>query len=28
VAFWRDVPENVFASEITDVPNWFAKAIQ
>jgi hypothetical protein len=27
VAFWRDVPENVFASQTTDVPDWFEKAI-
>ena len=27
VAFWRDVPENVIESQITDVPDWFGKAI-
>lgn len=27
VAFWHDVPENVVASQITDVPDWFEKAI-
>jgi len=27
VAFWRDVPENVIGSAITDPPEWFAKAI-
>jgi hypothetical protein len=26
VAFWRDVPQNVLASQVTDVPDWFAKA--
>ena len=28
VAFWRDVPQNVFASQVTDVPDWFGKAIK
>jgi hypothetical protein len=27
VAFWRAVPENIFESQITDVPDWFGKAI-
>lgn len=27
VAFWNEVPENVFASQINDVPEWFEKAI-
>lgn len=27
VAFWRDVPENVFDSQIAEVPDWFGKAI-
>ena len=27
VAFWHDVPENVFASQTTAVPDWFEKAI-
>ncbi|WP_374309183.1 hypothetical protein [Methylocella sp.] len=27
LAFWRDVPENVFDSQMTDVPDWFGKAI-
>ncbi len=27
VAFWREVPENVFESEVQDVPDWFGKAI-
>lgn len=27
VAFWRDVPENVFSSQVTDVPGWLYKAI-
>jgi hypothetical protein len=26
-AFWRDVPENDFDSQITEVPDWFGKAI-
>jgi len=26
-AFWRDVPENVVASQLIDVPDWFRKAI-
>jgi hypothetical protein len=28
VAFWQAVPENIFESKITDVPDWFGKAIQ
>jgi len=27
LAFWRDVPENVFESEVTDVPDWLGKAL-
>ncbi|MGM0561700.1 MAG: hypothetical protein ACQETX_11605 [Pseudomonadota bacterium] len=27
VAFWKDVPENVFDSQITEPPDWFEKAI-
>lgn len=27
LAFWRDVPENVVESKMTDVPDWFGKAI-
>ncbi|VWD65303.1 hypothetical protein [Burkholderia contaminans] len=27
VAFWRDVPETVVESQLTDVPDWFGKAI-
>jgi hypothetical protein len=27
LAFWRDVPENVDDSQLTDVPEWFGKAI-
>jgi hypothetical protein len=27
LAFWRDVPENVLDSQMTDVPDWFGKAI-
>lgn len=27
LAFWRDVPENVVESKMTDVPDWFRKAI-
>lgn len=27
LAFWRDVPENVYGSEVTDVPDWFGKAL-
>ncbi|MFW7357813.1 MAG: hypothetical protein ACODTL_17875 [Brucella sp.] len=27
LAFWRDVPENIFDSQLTDVPDWFEKAI-
>ena len=26
-AFWQDVPENVFDSQITDMPDWFGNAI-
>ncbi len=28
VAFWKDVPENVYNLQITDVPDWLEKAIQ
>jgi hypothetical protein len=28
LAFWNDVPENVFDSQVTNVPDWFGKAIQ
>lgn len=28
LAFWSDVPENVFESQLTDVPEWFGRAIQ
>lgn len=27
LAFWRDVPENVFDSQMTEVPDWFGRAI-
>lgn len=27
-AFWRDVPDKVVESQITDVPDWFGKAIE
>jgi len=27
VAFWRDVPENVVNTQVTEVPDWFGKAI-
>lgn len=27
LAFWRGVPENIFESQIIDVPDWFGKAI-
>lgn len=27
-AFWRDVPEKVVESQVTDVPDWFGKAIE
>ncbi len=27
LAFWRDVPENVVDSQLTDVPDWLGKAI-
>jgi hypothetical protein len=27
LAFWRDVPEKVLDSQMTDVPDWFGKAI-
>lgn len=27
LAFWRDVPENVFDSQITNMPQWFENAI-
>lgn len=26
--FWRDVPENIFDSQITDPPSWLIKAIE
>jgi hypothetical protein len=26
-AFWKDIPERVFESNVTDVPDWFGKAI-
>lgn len=26
VAFWRAMPERIFASQITSVPDWFEKA--
>jgi len=28
LAFWRDVPENVVDSQVTEVPDWFGNAIQ
>lgn len=28
VAFWRDVPENVTDTQVTEVPDWFGKAVQ
>lgn len=28
LAFWRDVPNNVFESQITNVPQWFENAIK
>lgn len=28
LAFWQDVPENVFASQITDIPKWLESALQ
>lgn len=28
LAFWRDVPENVVDSQVTDVPEWFGRAIR
>lgn len=28
LAFWHDVPENVVESQVTNVPDWFSKAIQ
>lgn len=28
LAFWRDVPNNVFVSQITNVPQWFENAIK
>ncbi|WP_171003791.1 hypothetical protein [Sphingopyxis sp. L1A2A] len=28
VAFWHDVPENTFASQIGDLPKWLEKAIE
>ncbi|WP_439684239.1 HEPN AbiU2-like domain-containing protein [Cupriavidus oxalaticus] len=27
LAFWRDVPDNVVDSHLTDMPDWFGKAI-
>lgn len=27
VSFWRDVPENIFASQVTSVPDWFGNAL-
>lgn len=27
LAFWRDVPDNVVYSQLTDVPDWFGKVI-
>ncbi|MBK8770294.1 MAG: hypothetical protein K2X00_18360 [Nitrospiraceae bacterium] len=27
VLFWQGVPENIFESEVKDVPDWFGKAI-
>lgn len=27
LAFWRDVPENVADSQLTEVPDWFGNAI-
>jgi hypothetical protein len=27
VAFWHAVPENIFESQVNDVPDWFGKAI-
>lgn len=27
LAFWRDIPENVLDSQMSDVPDWFGKAI-
>ncbi|AUL42486.1 hypothetical protein FYA99_14645 [Bordetella parapertussis] len=26
--FWRDVPENVFSTQVTDVPQWFENAMK
>jgi hypothetical protein len=28
LTFWREVPESVLASQVTDLPDWFDKAIQ
>ena len=28
IQFWKDVPENVFDSQITDPPDWIRKAIE
>lgn len=28
IQFWKDVPEDVFCSQITDPPNWIIKAIE
>lgn len=27
LAFWKDVPENILDSQLTDVPDWFEKAL-
>lgn len=27
IAFWQDVPENTFQSQITSIPSWLSKAI-
>ena len=27
ISFWQGVPENIFESEVKDVPDWFGKAI-
>ncbi|MCI2808934.1 hypothetical protein [Eoetvoesiella caeni] len=28
LSFWRDVPENVFESQVTDIPQWFDNAMK
>ncbi len=28
VKFWQDVPENIFDSQVGDVPKWFIKALE